>query len=107
MKRCISGQARTKRYGSTPKTWAVCSVSKKKAATTRNPQSTIPNGVRHHGVFACSSIWSYSRDAAVRSRDLHHAHHHAHRAHQLVRRPLLLVAEGGVERLDRRLDLPH
>src|SRR5215469_6674875 len=47
MKRCISGQARIRSQGSTPKTCAVCSVSKKNPATIRNPQVTLPIGVRH------------------------------------------------------------
>src|SRR6516165_1736971 len=56
MKMCISGQARIKRYGSTPKTCAVCSVSKKNPATIRKPQATIPIGVRHHDCSCRSSF---------------------------------------------------
>src|SRR6516165_3911387 len=56
MKRCISGQARIKSQGSTPKTCAVCSVSRKNPATIRNPQATIPIGVRHHGCSCRSSF---------------------------------------------------
>src|SRR6516162_6430030 len=59
MKRCISGQARIRRYGSTPKTCAVCSVSKKNPATIRNPQVTIPIGLRHQD--GCSCSWFIGR----------------------------------------------
>src|SRR6516165_11420190 len=54
MKMCISGQARIRSQGSTPKTCAVCSVSKKNPATIRNPQVTIPIGVRHQDGCLCS-----------------------------------------------------
>src|SRR6516162_11921602 len=56
MKRCISGQARIKSQGSTPKTCAVCSVSKKNPATIRKPQVTSPIGVCHHGRSCRSSF---------------------------------------------------
>src|SRR6516165_258496 len=56
MKMCISGQARIRSQGSTPKTCAVCSVSKKNPATIRKPQATIPIGVRHHGCSCRSSF---------------------------------------------------
>src|SRR5262244_1586114 len=56
MKRCISGQARMRTQGSTPKTCAVCSVSKKNPATIRKPQATSPIGVRHHGCCCRSSL---------------------------------------------------
>src|SRR5215472_6316927 len=54
MKMCINGQARIRSQGSTPKTCAVCSVSKKNPATIRNPQATIPIGLRHHECSWCS-----------------------------------------------------
>src|SRR5215469_12670316 len=54
MKMCINGQARIRSQGSTPKTCAVCSVSKKNPATIRNPQATIPIGLRHHECSSCS-----------------------------------------------------
>src|SRR5437870_2229096 len=60
MKRCISGQARIRRYGSTPKTCAVCSVSKKNPATIRKPQVASPIGVRHHGCSLRSSFIGHS-----------------------------------------------
>src|SRR5215472_2185005 len=55
MKMCINGQARIRSQGSTPKTCAVCSVSKKKPATIRNPQVTIPTGLRHQD--GCWRSW--------------------------------------------------
>lgn len=48
-----SVQARMIRYGSTPKTCAVCCVSRKKPATTRKPQRANPLGVRH---LVCSEV---------------------------------------------------
>src|SRR6516225_2488382 len=54
MKLCISGQARIRSQGSTPKTCAVCSVSKKNPATIRNPQVTIPIGLLHQDGSWCS-----------------------------------------------------
>src|SRR6516165_7516488 len=54
MKMCISGQARIRSQGSTPKTCAVCSVSKKNPATIRKPQVTIPIGDRHQDCSWCS-----------------------------------------------------
>src|SRR6516162_11303296 len=56
MKRCIIRQASTSSQGSAPNTCAVCSVSKKKPATIRKPQVTIPIGVRHHGCSCRSSF---------------------------------------------------
>src|SRR6516164_10026375 len=56
MKMCISGQARIRSQGSTPKTCAVCSVSKKNPATIKKPQATRPIGVRHHGCSCRSSF---------------------------------------------------
>src|SRR5215471_3193553 len=56
MKMCISGQARIRSQGSTPKTCAVCSVSKKNPATIRKPQVTIPIGVRHQEGSWCSAF---------------------------------------------------
>src|SRR6516164_9485414 len=55
MKMCISGQARISSQGSTPKTCDVCSVSKKNPATIRNPQVTIPIGLRHQD--GCWGSW--------------------------------------------------
>src|SRR5262245_47665997 len=56
MKRCISGQARIRSQGSTPKTCAVCSVSRKNPATIRKPQAMSPIAVRHHGCSCRSSF---------------------------------------------------
>src|SRR6516162_3921757 len=67
MKMCINGQARIRSQGSTPKTCAVCSVSKKNPATIRNPQVTIPIGLRHQDGSWCSWFIGAAPSSALKT----------------------------------------
>src|SRR3954452_12157731 len=85
MNRCISGQASSSRYGSAPRTCAVCSLIRKNA---RMPSATAIPRLTDQG---CPDAFRERLMASQQAEGM---------ARQRIERALLVGVQRGIERLD-------